>query len=409
MISPVEGLKIAFVTLRANILRSLLTVLGIVIGVAAVMVMVAIGSGARELIGSRIESIGGNLLLITPGARAKSGARMGSGTVHTLTDRDAEAIGSQCAPVASVAAIWGQVAQVAHRGRNWRTRVSGVHRDYFEIRDWEVQYGRFFSEREEKRAAKVCVLGDTVARELFGSTYPIGKMIRVNNVPCSITGVAAPKGQTPRGKDQDDAVWVPLKTAQIRLFGTLFPGQVTAILAQAQGLEEIETAKSQIVALLKERHRIGPHEDPDFTVRNLSELLKAAQESMNIMTTLLAAIAGISLLVGGIGVMNIMLVSVTERAGEIGLRMAVGAKSSDILIQFLIEAALLSMVGGLLGIAAGTTGAYFFARVSGWPVILSPHAALTAMAFSAGVGLFFGLYPAWKAASMEPIDALRRH
>jgi putative ABC transport system permease protein len=407
MISPIEGLKIAALTLGANVMRSLLTVLGIVIGVAAVIVMVAVGAGAREMIGAQIKSIGGNLLLIIPGATTQSGARMGAGTVHTLTDSDAVAIRRECSAVSALAAIWGEVAQVVHKGRNWRARVSGVHRDYFTIRDWDLAYGRVFSPREARLGSKVCVLGDTVARELFGSRYPIGKTIRIAKVPCVVIGVTVPKGQSPRGRDQDDAVWVPLKTAQLRLFGTLFPGQVRAILAQARDLEDLERAQSQITALLRERHGISATGDPDFTVRNLSELLKTAQSAFNTMTTLLGAIAAISLLVGGIGIMNIMLVSVTERTREIGIRMAVGAKSRDILIQFLIEASLLSMAGGILGIIVGIGGAYLFARVSGWPAILSPFAAAGAILFSAVVGLFFGLYPALKASGMRPIDALR--
>jgi putative ABC transport system permease protein len=407
MISPLDGIRIAIGALRVNIMRSLLTMLGIVIGVGAVIVMVAVGSGAREMIGDQIRSIGSNLILVVPGASVSGGARLGSGSVHTLKSMDAEAMGRDLSAVKLAAPIWGEVSQVVSGNKNWRTRVTGTTKDYFSIREWKIRYGRSFSQEEENRAAKVAVVGQTVLENLMGDLYPLGKTLRIKNVPFTIIGVLEKKGQSPRGEDQDDSIYVPLKTAQYRLFGTPFPDEVSAILVQAKEIPLIHEAEHQIDELLVKRHKIGRGQEKDFTVRNLTEIMDTAQKTLNIMTTLLGAIAAISLLVGGIGIMNIMLVSVTERTREIGIRMAVGARSADILSQFLIEAVVLSMLGGIWGLILGAAGAYVFASTSGWPALISPLAVMVSLLFSAAVGVFFGFYPAFKASRLHPIEALR--
>ena len=407
MINFVDGVKIAVGALKVNVMRSLLTMLGIVIGVGAVIVMVAVGAGAREMIGDQIRSIGSNLILVIPGATISSGVRLGSGSVHTLKASDAEAIAKECPAVKITAPNWGEVTQVVHGNKNWKTRVSGTNENSFLIRDWPIRYGRMFTREEEKRAAKVAIVGQTVVENIFGDTYPLGKVIRIKSVPFTIIGVLERKGQSPRGDDQDDAVFVPLRTSQYRLFGTPFADEVQAIIVQAKDISLIHEAQKQIDELLTRRHKIGRNQEKDFTVRNLTEILETAQRSLNIMTTLLGAIAAISLLVGGIGIMNIMMVSVTERTREIGIRMAVGARSSDIMRQFLVEAVVLTVNGGLIGTAIGVLGAYIFARTSGWPAAIDPFTVITAILFSAAVGVFFGFYPAYKASRLHPIEALR--
>ena len=407
MINPLESVKIAVGALRVNVMRSLLTMLGIVIGVGAVIVMVAVGAGAREMIGEQIRSIGSNLILIVPGAMFQGGARLGSGSVHTLRSTDAEAIAKECPAVKLTAPNWGDVTQVVYGNRNWRTRISGTWESNFLIRDWPIRYGRMFTPEEEKRAAKVAVVGQTVIENLFGDTYPLGKAVRIKSVPFTIIGVLERKGQSPRGDDQDDAVFVPLRTSQYRLFGTPFPDEIQAIIVQAKDISLISDAERQIDALLTRRHKIGRNQDKDFTIRNLTEILQTAQKSLNIMTTLLGAIAAISLVVGGIGIMNIMLVSVTERTREIGIRMAVGARSGDILSQFLTEGVVLSVCGGLMGTILGICGAFIFARSSGWPALVDFVTVGIAILFSGAVGVFFGFYPAFKASRLHPIEALR--
>lgn len=407
MIHPLDGLKIAASALRVNLLRSLLTMLGIVIGVAAVIVMVAVGAGARELIGDQLRSIGSNLILVVPGASTQSGANLGAGSVHTLKLGDAEAMARELSAVKYVAPVWHNVTQVVYGNRNWRTRVTGTTKDYFFIREWNIKHGRMFSPEEERQAGKVCLVGQTVLENLFGDAYPVGKIMRIKNVPFVVIGVLDKKGQSPRGDDQDDVIIIPFRTAQYRLFGTPFPDEVNAILVQAREVSLIPTTEQQIDELLTRRHKIGRNQDKDFTVRNLTEILDTAQKTLNIMTTLLGAIAAISLVVGGIGIMNIMLVSVTERTKEIGIRMAVGAKSADVLSQFLIESIVLSVTGGIIGIALGVGGAYVFAVTSDWPALINLFSVLLALVFSAMVGVFFGFYPAYKASRMHPIDALR--
>lgn len=407
MISPLDGVRIAGGALKVNVMRSLLTMLGIVIGVGAVIVMVAVGSGAREMIGEQIRSIGSNLILVIPGATLQGGARLGSGSVHTLRASDADAIAKECSAVKLTAPNWGDVTQVVYGNKNWRTRITGTNENNFLIREWPIGYGRMFTREEESRAAKVAVVGQTVIENLFGDSYPLGKMIRIKSVPFTIIGVLDRKGQSPRGDDQDDSVYVPLKTSQYRLFGTPFPDEIQAIMVQAKDISSLTEAQKQVDDLLTRRHKIGRNQEKDFTVRNLTEILETAQKSLNIMTTLLGAIAAISLLVGGIGIMNIMLVSVTERTREIGIRMAVGARSSDILSQFLVEAVVLTISGGLIGTVLGIIGAFVFARTSGWPAAIDFFTVAVAIMFSAAVGVFFGFYPAFKAARLHPIDALR--
>ena len=407
MISPLDGVKIAVEALRVNVMRSLLTMLGIVIGVGAVIVMVAVGAGAREMIGDQIRSIGSNLIIVVPGATIQGGAQLGSGTVHTLKASDAEAILKECPAVKYAAPMWGNVTQVVYGNRNWQTRVSGTSENNFLIRDWNINQGRMFTKEEEKRAAKVVVMGKTVVENLFGDTFPLGKVVRIKAVPFTVVGVLDRKGQSPRGDDQDDVVFTPLRTSQYRLFGTPFTDEIQAIIVQAKDISLIQEAEKQVDDLLVRRHKIGKNQEKDFTIKNLTEILATAQKSLNIMTTLLGAIAAISLLVGGIGIMNIMMVSVTERTREIGIRMAVGARSADILWQFLIEAVVLTMNGGFIGAIIGIFGAFIFAKSSGWPASIDPFTVLIAIFFSAAVGVFFGFYPAYKASRLHPIEALR--
>jgi putative ABC transport system permease protein len=407
MINPIDGIRIATGALTANILRSLLTMLGIVIGVGAVIVMVAVGAGAREMIGSQIRSIGSNLLIVVPGATTQTGARLGSGSVHTLKSSDAEAMMKEAPAVRLAAPVWGDVSQAVYSAKNWRTRVNGTTREYFPIREWPLRFGRMFSPEDERYASKVALLGATVVENLFGDEYPVGKFIRIKNTPFEVIGVLEKKGQSPRGEDQDDGIFIPLKTAQFRLFGSPFPDEVKAILVQSKDVDQIADAEKQIDELLTKRHKIGRNQEKDFSVRNLTEILNTAKKTLDIMTTLLGAIAAISLVVGGIGIMNIMLVSVTERTREIGIRMAVGARSGDILSQFLIEAVTLSMLGGMLGTLVGIIGAYFFAKASSWPALVNPLAIAVALGFSGAVGIFFGFYPAFKASRLHPIEALR--
>jgi putative ABC transport system permease protein len=402
-----NALSVAMSGLRVNVLQSLLTMLGIVIGVGAVIVMVALGMGARELIGERIRSMGSNLIYITPGASKQGGAHMGAGTVHTLTARDCEAILNNCPSVRAASPVWGQLTQVVHGNRNWRVQVSGVTVNYFSAREWQVQRGRLFSLHEERAGSKVCVVGTTVADKLMGENDPVGKDIRIQNVPFQIVGVLESRGQSPGGDDQDDAVFVPLVAAYSRLFGTPFKDEVRFIVVQAESQELISLAGEEIAELLAKRHRIAPGADNDFTVKSLADVMRASEESLKVLTILLGSIASISLLVGGIGVMNIMLVSVTERTREIGIRMAVGARSFDILGQFLVAACALTMLGGSMGIVLGVGAAYIFAQATNWPVLVSPVAVAGAFSVSAAVGIFFGFYPALRGSRLSPIDALR--
>jgi putative ABC transport system permease protein len=407
MINIPSTIKISFRALWVNKMRSSLTMLGIIIGVGAVIAMVAVGTGASRKISEQISSIGSNLLIILPGSTTAGGVRMGAGSQPTLSLADAEAIFKECSAVSDVGPVLGGVAQVVYGHMNWSTGVTGTTPGMLEVRDWSLSSGRPFTEQDVKSATKVALLGQTVVDNLFGDQNPVGQTIRIKNVPFTVIGVLAPKGQSPQGQDQDDTIYVPVTTAQKKLFGTQFPGMVRIIMIKAKSTEDLAPAETQITELLRQRHHIGPKQDNDFTVRNLTQIMQAAEQSTRVMTLLLGAIASVSLLVGGIGIMNIMLVSVTERTREIGIRMAIGAKTWDIRLQFIIEALTLSLIGGVLGIIIGVSTAVILSSVSGWPTVVSVLSILLAFSFSGFIGIFFGFYPAYKASLLNPIDALR--
>ncbi len=390
-----------------NKMRSALTVLGIIIGVGAVITMLAVGTGAAQRISQQMASIGSNLIMIVPGATTAGGVRMGAGTQPTLSMADAEAIQKECPAVLYVAPILSGVAQVVYGNQNWSTGINGTTTNMLYVRDWPLTEGRPFTEEEIRSAAKVCLLGQTVIDNLFGGIDPLGHIIRINNVPFTVIGVLEMKGQDPRGHDQDDTIYVPVTTAQKKLFGTTFPGMVRLIMVKARSPEDLGPAEDQITELLRQRHHIGHKQDDDFTVRNLTQMMQAAEQSTKVMTLLLGAIASVSLLVGGIGIMNIMLVSVTERTREIGIRMAIGAKTWDIRLQFIIEALILSLIGGLAGVVIGISASKILSMLVGWSTVVSPLSVLLAFGFSGLVGIFFGFYPAYKASLLDPIDALR--
>jgi len=401
------SLRIALRALMVNKMRSALTMLGIIIGVGAVIAMIAVGSGAKKRIAEQIASMGSNLLIVMSGSSTSGGIRFGSGTVPTLTADDGKAILAEIPGVKYVAANLNGVAQVVFGNQNWSTIVNGTAPEMFLIRDWTLSSGRSFTQQDVDGAAKVCLLGKTVAENLFGGVDPAGQIIRIKNVPFTVLGVLAPKGQSTWGQDQDDVIFVPLTTAQKKLFGMQFPGMVKQIAVQAREPELMKDVENQINDLLRQRHRIQPAQDNDFTVRNLTEVMASQEQSANVMSILLGAIASISLIVGGIGIMNIMLVSVTERTREIGIRIAVGAKGMDILLQFLIESLVLSLIGGIMGIGAGVVGTVVLTAFTQWPTLFSTEAILLAFLFSGSVGVFFGFYPARKASLLNPIEALR--
>jgi putative ABC transport system permease protein len=401
------SLRIALKALIANKMRSALTMLGIIIGVSAVIAMIAVGSGAKQRIEEQIASMGSNLLMVMSGSATSGGFRGGAGTVPTLTVDDAKAIETEIPGVRYVSPSISGVAQVVYGNQNWSTIIQGTAPEMLEIRGWSLSSGRSFTEQELGGAAKVCVLGQTVVDNLFGGIEPIGQIVRIKKIPFMVIGVLSPKGQTTWGQDQDDLIFVPLTTGQKQLFGQTFPGMVRNIAVQAWGPEEIKQVETQINQLLRQRHRIQPNQDNDFSVRNLTELMSSAEQSADVMSLLLGAIASISLIVGGIGIMNIMLVSVTERTREIGIRIAVGAKGRDILLQFLIESLVLSLLGGIIGIGIGILGTVVLSSFTQWPTLFSIQAILLAFLFSGSVGVFFGFYPARKASLLNPIEALR--
>jgi putative ABC transport system permease protein len=400
--------RTALRALRRNKMRSALTMLGIVIGVAAVIAMVSIGRGADAAVQAQIRSLGTNLLMIVPGATTAAGVRSGWGGVSTLTLRDADAIRNECPAVAEVAWIKRQIGQVVHGERNWSTSIQGASPDYTRVRQWQVESGSFFGPREDAGAERVAVLGRTVVEQLFGpGEDPVDATIRIKSVPFRVVGVLERKGQSSWGQDQDDVIVIPFGTAERRVIGTEFLGSVDIIFATSVSAGETEAAKQQISTLLRQRHRIVEGQDDDFTVRDLNEMARASETASKVMTNLLFAVASISLLVGGIGIMNILLVSVTERTREIGIRMAVGAKGRHILLQFLVEAVALAMVGGVAGGLLGVVSARLVSSLAGWPTLISPGAVLGSILFSGAVGVFFGFYPARKAARLDPIAALR--
>jgi putative ABC transport system permease protein len=407
MTTLLASMSIALRALVVNKMRSALTMLGIIIGVGAVIAMVAVGSGAKQRIAEQIASMGSNLLVVMSGSSTSGGLRGGMGTVPTLRADDAKAILSEISGVKHVAPNLSGIAQVVFGNQNWSTIVNGTAPEMLDIREWSLFSGRNFTQQDLDGATKVCLMGKTVAENLFGEIDPAGQVIRIKNVPFTVLGVLASKGQSTWGQDQDDVIFVPLTTAQKRLFGMQFPGMVKQIAVQAREPEVMKSMEIQINDLLRQRHRIQPGQDNDFSVRNLTEVMATAEQSTNVMSLLLGAIASISLVVGGIGIMNIMLVSVTERTREIGIRIAVGAKGKDILLQFLVESLILSLIGGILGICMGIAGTLVLSAITHWPTLFSVEAILLAFVFSGSVGVFFGFYPARKASLLNPIDALR--
>jgi putative ABC transport system permease protein len=402
-------IRIALNALRVNKLRSILTMLGIIIGVGAVITMIAIGAGAQARVEEQIKSLGSNLMVITSGSTTASGVRLGTGANESLTEDDAEAIVREIAEVQVAAPFNRGTRQIIAGNNNWATQIYGVYPDYLEAREWPLATGRMFEQAELSGAAKVALIGETVARELFGDMDPLDQSIRIGNVPFTIIGVLDRKGQSMMGQDQDDVIMVPLSTSRSRLFGSTQGKQrrIWTITVKVREGASMKDAEEKIRDLLRQRKRTQPEQNDPFTLRNLTEILQAQEASSRVMTMLLAAVASVSLLVGGIGIMNIMLVSVTERTREIGLRMAVGARGKDILTQFLVEAVTLSLIGGLVGILLGAAGSALVGHFAGWATRLSPESIVLAVGFSAAIGIFFGFYPAQKASRLLPIQALR--
>jgi len=397
-------LRIALRALGRNKLRAVLTMLGIIIGVGAVIAMVAIGEGAKATIRSQIASLGTNVLVVLPGTLNQGGVRGGSGGVNTLVDGDAKAMMSEIPSVTFASPVMRRPEQIIAGNLNWGTLTSGVAPEFQQIRDWQVAEGRFIHEGDVESAAKVAVIGETVVTNLFGNDDPIDAVIRIRNIPFRVVGVLAPKGQTSQGTDQDDTVMIPYTTMQKRLMRITY---VQSIVVKAVSAERVAEAQEQMTALLRQRHRIGPDREDDFTIRNLSDIAEAASNTAQVMAILLGSVASISLLVGGIGIMNIMLVSVTERTHEIGIRMAVGARSRDIMLQFLVEAVVMAATGGGIGILLGIGTSEVLKLWANWPTLVSPAIVAVAFLFSGAVGVFFGFYPAKKASTLDPIEALR--
>ncbi len=396
----------AWMAMGANRLRTILTMLGMVIGVGAVILMLAVGQGAQQQVQASIASMGSNLFIILSGSTTSGGARMGGGAAPTLTVADAQAI-EELPSVLAVAPSSPGTAQLVYGPNNWSTQIIGTTPSYLAVRDWRLSAGFPFTDSDIRSATRVALLGQTVVNNLFGDDDPVGKTIRIKNSPYVILGVLAAKGQSLDGRDQDDTVLVPVTTAQRKLFGTQFAGTVRFISAQAASSEAMPSVEKSINELLHQRHRIREGAENDFSVRNLTAMANTAAETAQVMSLMLGAIASISLLVGGIGIMNIMLVSVTERTREIGIRMAIGARGKDILLQFLLEAIIISVIGCMIGVALGVGGAFAVNKASGMAVLVTMSSIITAFVVAATVGIFFGWYPARKASLLRPIDALR--
>jgi putative ABC transport system permease protein len=399
-------LRVAMRALAVNKLRSALTMLGIIIGVGA---MIAVGGGAQARVEEQIRSLGSNLLLILSGTTTSGGVRMGFGSNLTISEDDAAAITRELPEATAAPALRGS-AQLIWGNQNWSTVIFGVTPDYFEVRQWSFAAGGPFDASDMAGATKVCLIGQTVARQLFGGVDPLGQQIRIRRVPFTVIGVLESKGQSMMGADQDDLVLMPISTARKRVLGATNLAKqrsVGTIWVKVREGYDMKAAEEQVRALLRQRHRLQPGQDDDFSLRNLEEVAATQEASSRVLALLLAAVASVSLVVGGIGIMNIMLVSVTERTREIGLRMAVGARTRDILGQFLVEAVTLSLIGGLVGVALGTAAAFTVAQFAGWRIVLSAEAVLLAIAFALVIGVFFGFYPARKAARLNPVEALR--
>jgi putative ABC transport system permease protein len=391
--------RIALRALRVHKLRSLLTMLGIIIGVGAVVAMVSVGQGASMQITQRIASLGSNVLQVFPGSSSSGGVRGGAGSMSSLTLDDARAIAPACPDVAAVAPIVSRGAQIVYGNQNWATSVTGTSPEYLEVRSWEIAQGDMFTEDDVNAGTKVCVLGQTVVDNLFPDEDPVGAILRIGNVPFTVVGVL-----TVKGSDQDDIILIPVVTAMRRLTGRT---NINRIMVSAVSQKRADAAQDEVTQLLRTRHNIRSSEDDDFNVRNMADIASAVAQSSRVLTLLLASIASVSLLVGGIGIMNIMLVSVTERTREIGIRMAVGAKGRDVLLQFLVEAVVTSLLGGVLGILFGIGASQLIGLIAKWNTPMVPGAIVLAFVFSAVVGIFFGYYPARRAANLDPIEALR--
>ena len=399
-------IRVAFRALVRNKMRAILTMLGIIIGVSAVIAMVSIGQGAQALVQAQIESIGTNLLFVSAGAQNVGGVRSGTGDsgTNTLTVEDLDAIKREVPSVSMVTPTVNSRTQLVVGNMNWNTSLQGVSEQYPEVRKWTIQSGSFFTDADVRTAGRVIVIGQTIADNLFPGTDPVGQTLRVANLPFRVTGVMTRKGQDQQGRDQDDIAFAPYTTVQKKVLGS---PRLQVAYASAISQDATYTAQEQITELLRQRHKLGDNEANDFTVRNMTDIAEAANETNNTMTLLLACIASVSLLVGGIGIMNIMLVSVTERTREIGIRMAIGARSSAVRSQFLIESIVLSLTGGFIGIVLGVIVSISIPKFLGWPTLVSSLAIIGSVIFSAAVGIFFGYYPARKAAALDPIEALR--
>jgi putative ABC transport system permease protein len=399
-------LRIALRALMRNKIRSLLTMLGIIIGIAAVIAMIGIGQGATVMMQNELSSMGDNLLMVFPGSMSKGGMQFGMGTNSTLTPQDSDALMKESNYIKAISPVNRSNGQLIYQEKNWAASIQGVAPSYLTIGNWKMDTGDFFTDSDVRGATKVCVLGATTSKQLFEDEDPTGKIFRIKNMPFRVIGVLGKKGSNAMGQDQDDIVMVPWTTVRRVLQNTAF-NSINQIVMSLKSVDTLEQAKTEITAILRERHHLTENMDDDFSLMAMTELNQMITSTSRLMTILLTAIASISLLVGGIGIMNIMLVSVTERTREIGLRMAVGARSRDILLQFLVEAIVLSGIGGIWGILLGVGGAQMVTLINNWPVSVSVTSILLAFFFSAAVGIFFGFFPAWRASRLNPIEALR--